>query len=213
MTLNALDTALVKLAAASTALEYVPRPGLKDVEEAKKQAKAAAEILDSAHKLMSYGVYTVADAPAEPGPALFKPNGEPAVSVAPVEELDEAPKPTPLEILCSWDGWTDDERKEHFGIQIDALSSLYAKVTEASEPLDILPLVEMFSLDPLSAFQAVLYCLDQEAFTIPLDLQAVTAWVDQLGKLPPLAGLHHLGTTHRRRDVDSCPRSGRGVTR
>lgn len=34
MTMNALDTALTKLAAASTALEYTAKPGLKDEEVA-----------------------------------------------------------------------------------------------------------------------------------------------------------------------------------
>lgn len=80
MTMNALDTALVELAAASTALERSNTPGIKDVEEAKEKAKKAHKILESAHALLGYGVYTVAAKPgpaATPGTPMFDGEGQP----------------------------------------------------------------------------------------------------------------------------------------
>ena len=72
MSRNALETALVELAAASTALERTSRPSLKDVEESKEKAKRAAKILEAAHQLMSVGIFTVADAPLPGTPLPFE---------------------------------------------------------------------------------------------------------------------------------------------
>lgn len=90
---NALDSALVDLAAASTALERSARPNLKDVEEARDRAKKAHGILDAAHKLMSVGIYVVADAPTQPGtPLPFPPEG--GATPPPMSEADPEPLPT-----------------------------------------------------------------------------------------------------------------------
>jgi hypothetical protein len=183
MTMNALDTALTKLAAASTALEYTSRPGLKDVETAKKEAKAASEILDAAHRLMSYGVYTVADAPMEPGPALFQSNGEPAVAVVPVEE---PPIPTPFELLASWEVWTEDERKEHFDAQLAELSRIYQEQFPADEPLDVTPWLEMWASEPLFAFRWALFAIAKKDFDEAINTVEIKDWAENLGNLPAL---------------------------
>ena len=79
--MNALAKALQALAAASTALEHTAKPSLKDVEDAKDQAKSAHEILDAAHKLLKRGIYAVADAPTQ-GEPLFDGDGGPARGTA-----------------------------------------------------------------------------------------------------------------------------------
>ncbi len=186
MSMNALDTALTKLAAASTALEYTSRPGLKDVETAKKEAKAASEILDAAHRLMSYGVYTVADAPMDPGVPLFRPNGEPTVAVVEISE-EVPPTPTPLDLLNSWEAWTEDERKERFDSQLVELSRVHQECTGEAEPLNVTPWLELWVTDPLPAFRWVLFAIATEAFDVTDETAAaINEWAENLGKLPAL---------------------------
>lgn len=113
---NALDSALVDLAAASTALERSARPNLKDVEEARDRAKKAHGILDAAHKLMSVGIYVVATAPAMPGTPL------PFDGPGPVAE--EPVAPSPAELLRSWEGWSEEEREEQFLAQLAQIKEI-----------------------------------------------------------------------------------------
>jgi len=119
---NALDSALVDLASASTALERSARPNLKDVEEARDRAKKAHGILDAAHKLMSVGIYVVADAPASPGtPLPFD---------APVPE---PPDPTPQEILEAWEHWDEDEQTDEFSARLERLDERQEKSLRGDE--------------------------------------------------------------------------------
>lgn len=115
---NALDCALVDLAAASTALERSARPNLKDVEEARDRAKKAHGILDASHKLMSVGIYTVADAPVSPGTPLPFPPAQPDAQVVPTGD--------PLPTLAYTDAEvvpTDEERTQQFEELLDKLET------------------------------------------------------------------------------------------
>jgi len=182
MSMNALDTALTKLAAASTALEYTAKPGLKDVENAKKEAKAAAEILDSAHKLMSYGVYTVAQEPMAPGVALFDDHGQPAVPAT----SEETGEPTPLERIKAFPEWNEVEQGDQYQAELDDLA------LALGEPLA--PEWEaLWEQDRLLAFKSALFCVaaDPKEF-LPPGEPAIQIWLaklqPELPQMPDLLG-------------------------
>jgi len=175
---NALDSALVDLAAASTALERTARPNLKDVEEARDRAKKAHGILDAAHKLMSVGIYVVADAPAMPGTPL------PFSEAPDLDEMEfqttcEPITPTPADLMKSWEGWDEAQREEMFNAHLVELSGVYAG-TGAEEPLDVTPYLEAKKVDPTQAFQWVLYALDQEYFKPEPDPAGIADWIETL---------------------------------
>lgn len=179
MTMNALDTALTRLAAASTALEYTANPGLKDVENAKKEAKAAAEILDAAHKLMGYGVYTVAQEPAAPGVALFDDKGQPAFATL-------APEPSALEQINTFESLEDTEQEGLFEEKLALLSSF-----PSAGELDREPWEALFEQDRLLAFTSALFCLAADpAEFVPPGEPAIQIWLAKLqSELPPLPDL------------------------
>jgi hypothetical protein len=176
--MNALDTALTRLAAASTALEYTAKPGLKDVENAKKEAKAAAEILDAAHRLMGYGVYTVAQEPAAPGVALFDDKGQPAPAT-------QAPEPTALELIAAFPEWDEAEQGDCYQAKLDELATATPDVLE-DEPWD-----NLWEQDRLLAFKSAMFCLAAEPQEfLPPGEAAVAIWLAKLQpELPPLPDL------------------------
>lgn len=188
MSINGLNAVLVELAAASTALERTSRPSLKDVKEAKASAKKATELLGASETFMAYGIYTVTEEPMEPGPALFKPNGDPAVFPATEPEVAEVPPtPTPLDLLRSWEFWNEEERKKHFDAQIVELSRVHQECTGEAEPLDVTPWLEAWNVDPAQAFRWVLFSIANENFDNHADtVTAVNEWAENLGKLPAL---------------------------
>lgn len=188
MSIHALDAVLVELAAASTALERTAKPSLKDVKEAKTSAKKAVDLLGAAETFMGYGIYTVTAEPMEPGPALFKPNGDPAVALTPEPEVAEVPPtPTPLDLLRSWEGWNEEERKEHFDAQLVELSRVHQESTGEAEPLDVTPWLEAWNVDPAQAFRWVLFSIAYKNFDNHADtVTAVNEWAENLGKLPAL---------------------------
>jgi hypothetical protein len=178
MTMNALDTALTRLAAASTALEYTANPGLKDVENAKKEAKAAAEILDAAHRLMGYGVYTVAQEPAAPGVAMFDPSGQPTAEAA------VATTPTTLDLIAEFAACGEIEQGDRFQTQLDELAEA------AGEPLDE-EWESIWDQDRVLAYKSVLFCLaaDPKEF-LPPGEPAIQIWLAKLQpELPALPDL------------------------
>jgi len=188
MSMNALDTALTKLAAASTAIEYTARPGLKDVEEAKKQAKAAAEILDSAHKLMSYGVYTVADAPADPGPALFDKYGGPAVIVAEIIEEKEIPLLPMPDLLGDFDQLPGEEQHRAF---LDKRNALYEAGCEGVAASWYIDWDAAWEDSRLDTFARAVYALEHRqpvSCLFPTD-EEMSTWRGQFAQPEPLPPL------------------------
>ena len=171
---NALDSALVDLAKASTALERTARPTIKDVEEAKDASKRAHSILYAAHKLMSVGIYTVAEAPTSPGVPLPFDGPGPIPSV-PIEEV---PEPSPADLLRSWFLWDEAEQNDQF------LAKL-GQIKELDPDADTAAYEATFEEDRTAAFQAVLFALAQDF--IPTELPNsgdVAAWVESLTPEP-----------------------------
>lgn len=171
---NVLDSALVDLAAASTALERTARPTIKDVEEAKERAKRAHTILDASHKLMSMGIYAVADAPVSPGVPLPFDGPGPIPSVP----IDEAPEPSPADLLRSWFLWDEAEQNDQFLAQLGQLKELEPDADTAAYEAT-------FEEDRTAAFQAVLFALAQAP--IPTEfpsLEDVAPWVDSMTPEP-----------------------------
>lgn len=171
---NALDSALVDLAAASTALERTARPTIKDVEEAKERAKRAHTILDASHKLMSMGIYAVADAPVSPGVPLPFDGPGPIPSVP----IDEVPEPSPADLLRSWFLWDEAEQNDQFLAQLGQLKELEPDADTAAYEAT-------FEEDRTAAFQAVIFALAQDP--IPTEYPApedVTAWVESMTPEP-----------------------------
>lgn len=178
MSSNALDSALVDLAKASTALERQARPGIKDVEEAKDAAKRAHGILDAAHKLLSVGIYTVADAPPEPGVPLFKPNGSPAVPPPPTAAVESIATlgyteaeviPQPADLLRSWPGWDAVEQQEQFDAQV-------AQIEDDDTRAHVLGVWQLG--DKQRAYQTAIYVLALDE-AIP-EATEVADWVTKL---------------------------------
>lgn len=182
MTLNALDTALVELAAASAALERSNTPNIKDVEEAKEKAKKAFKILDSAHQLLGYGVYTVASEPgpeAAPGTPMFGADGQPT------PEAEVAVVPSILEQIATFEALEDTEQEVLFQEKLDELATATPDVLE-DEPWE-----GLFEQDPLLAYTSVLFCLaaDPKEF-LPPGEPAIAIWLAKLQpELPPLPDL------------------------
>lgn len=92
------------------------------------------------------------------------------------------PMPGSADLLNSWEGWTEEERKAQFDLHIETLTSLHAKQNSNQEnPIDVLPFLEIFAENPFWAFCSVLFCLAQDPilFTYP-DAQDVETWVVSL---------------------------------
>jgi hypothetical protein len=177
MSMNALDTALVKLAASSTALEK-HKPGIKDVEEAKKHAKAAAEILDSAHKLMLYGIYSVADAPADP----FTDTADhtiylPVVAEAPLAELPPLP-----DGLLAFDSWGEEEQMEIFSTRLAALDDRQDEALRGKDE-SFAPWDSAWDADRKDAFTRLLVAEAREtpSMALPSDEER-DAWLAQFAQ-------------------------------
>ena len=177
---NALDEALQKLNASCNALER-HRPGIKDVDEAKKAAKDAAEILDSAHKLMLRGIYSVADEPAEERfhdtaiHQIYLPivAEEPTLAPAPVELL-----PFPEE-LALFDTWDEDNAQEIFSNRLDALDD---RQEESRRGVDVgfEPWDSLWDENHKDAFTRLLVAEAREVPSLALPTEAERdAWLAQ----------------------------------
>lgn len=138
--MNALDTALHHLAAASSALERTAKPSLKDVKESRDAAKRSHKILDAAVALLEEGVYQVAEVPPADTP-LFDGKGQPAPGTHTTAEVPPAdtPKVVPMALGCSsvsepvididvevepahpFDGKDEDEQVSLFNEALDQL--------------------------------------------------------------------------------------------
>lgn len=174
MSMNALDTALTKLAASSTALEK-HKPGIKDVEEAKKHAKAAAEILDSAHKLMLYGIYSVADAPAD----AYTDTAEHEIYLPVVARETPAELPPLPADLLAFDTWDDTEQTNEFERRLEALRQHFAEDVELDwEPWENLMYGE--EVNRKDAFTRLLVAETREpkSWDVPTDEER-DAWLAQ----------------------------------
>ena len=114
--MNALDSALVRLAAAATALEH-HRPDVADVEQARDHAKAAAKILTAAFDLMTCGVYSVADPP----PTKFEDPADHTIHMPEIPPSEPTPAPWACEALRLFDGWDPERQEEQFNLRVDAL--------------------------------------------------------------------------------------------
>lgn len=178
MSHNALDTALIDLAAASTALERSAHPTIKDVEESRDKSKRAFKILDAAHMLMSVGIYSVTDAPPDPGPALFPP--EPTGPSVPISD-PESVTLSALEMLTDWEGLSEEEKGKQFTAQLGALSGLYREAQPLdAEPLDLIPWLEEYNINPLRAFQWVLFAIEKKNFAEFYDGEVLDVWIASL---------------------------------
>ena len=118
MSMNALDTALVKLSAASTALEY-HSPELSDVKDAVDAAKQAAKILDAAYTLMSCGVYTVSAAPTD---AKFTDPAAHKIEMPEIREEIVAELPQLPDLIGDFDQLAPNDQRTRF---VDALQFLF----------------------------------------------------------------------------------------
>lgn len=184
MTQNALDSALVELAAASTAMERTANPGIKDVEEAKEKAKKAFKILEAAHQLLSFGIYTVT---AEPGPAaapstpMFDPAGQPS----PEAVIEETPALPPLpDELQAWDETDEADQILIFERHLTDLGQGF------DEAVDWSPWDEAWTADPKDAFTRLLVAEAREEKTpdVPTDEERDT-WLAGFAAPEPPAGL------------------------
>lgn len=168
MSLNALDTALVSLANASTALEYINRPTLKDIERARDKAKDAHEILDASAKLLKRGIYTVADAPPVETP-LFASTGEPAANVHTEEPPAAAPLSPDLPTLGmnanldhALSGMTEEEAQAAFDAKLELAESAWL---EQGKKLKAFKAVRKawagrYAYNPAAAYDALTLALD-----------------------------------------------------
>lgn len=186
MSINGLDAVLVELAAASTALERTARPTLKDVKEARASAKKATDLLGAAETFLAYGIYTVTNEPNPDEKFVDQNNYRIALPEVATEIVAEDPIiPTPLDLLRSWEVWTEEERKEHFDAQLVELSRVHQECTGEVEPLDVTPWLEAWNTDPAQAFRWVLFSIANEDFDNHAGtMTAVNSWAEDLGKLP-----------------------------
>ncbi len=186
--MNALDSALVKLAAASTSLEH-HAPKLADVEEARDAAKAAAKILDAAYTLMSCGVYTVAEDPDE---RKFRDSNDYTI-LMPVagevrEEIVAETAPAPVEVpdalparpeeLALFPTWDESQQVEEFDRRLEALAE---GLKEHVYP----PWEAVWDADPLDAFTRLLVAEAREVktFEVPTDEER-DAWLARFAPAP-----------------------------
>jgi len=180
--MNALDNALVKLAAASTALEH-HAPTIQDVEDARDSAKAAGKILDAAFTLMSCGIYSVAESPSE---AKFNDPNDYQISLPEVREeivAEEAPALVPFPgILAEFDTWGEEEQLNEFERRLD---DLRASLPDADQ-LDLTPWDETWGRaeNARDAFTRLLIAEAREprTFNIPTD-EEVATWLAQFTDL------------------------------
>ena len=178
--MNALDSALVKLAAASTALEH-HAPTLQDVEDAKDSAKAAGKILDAAFVLMSCGIYSVAEAPSKFDDPNIYSLALPVVATEIV--ADEAPALVPFPgILAEWDAWDEAEQLDEYERRLE---DLRVSLPDASE-LDLNPWDAAWTIDPKDAFTRLLVAEAREprTFNLPDDAE-LAAWRAQFAPVVP----------------------------
>jgi len=177
--MNALDTALVKLAAASTALEK-HAPALKDVEDAKEAAKASAKILDAAYTLISCGVYSVADPP----PDKFEDTNEyelalPEVRTELVAEEPPAALPPFPGILAEFDGWSEEDQLNEFERRLEDLRVSL----EHPDEQDLAQWDAVWAADQKDAFTRLLIAEAREprTFAVPDDAE-LAAWRAQFAE-------------------------------
>ena len=178
MSATAIDSALILLAQASTALERTAKPGVDDVEEAKEKAKRAAKMLEAAHALMSVGVYTVADEPDR-----FEDTGTHEIHMPPVAE--EAPEPVPAPfpgILAEFDTWSEEEQLNEFEHRLEDLRVSL----ENPDEQDMAQWDAAWEADRKLAFTKLLIAEAREprTFAVPDD-EEVAAWRAQFVEETP----------------------------
>ena len=179
---NALDSALQKLALASTALERSARPNLKDVEEAKEAAKAAGKILDAAYTLLSCGVYTVAEEPDRLVDMQEHEIHMPPIAAELVADEPPAALPPFPGILAEFDGWSEEDQLNEFERRLEDLRVSL----EHPDEQDLAQWDEAWQSDPRGAFELLLIAEAREprTFAVP-DEDELTAWRAQFAEPAP----------------------------